>query len=455
MEKDKVYDLEIIDNGSSFEGIAKKDGQVIFVPGSIIGENISSKIIKVNKNYCIGKIEEILSPSRFRVEPFCEVYKRCGGCSAQHIEYNMQLTLKTKNIQNMLKKQNVTYEKVEGTIGMGMPYYYRNKVQYPVRINKNGDTKIGFYSKKSHDIVENVCCYIQNRVIDILSKEVLENLVNNSFTGYNEEEKQGDIRHILIRRGYHTKEIMIVIIINANEESKLLFDKRFLEIAKNLMSKNNNIKSFYINCNDSDTNEILGEKSKLIFGEKMIFDYIGEYKYAISPKSFFQVNTLQAEVLYSNLREKLNLKGNEILFDLYSGVGSIGIFLSKNVKEVYGIEIEKQAVEMANINIKENNVKNAEYIAGSVEEKILEFKARNIYPDVIVVDPPRKGLELKSIEYILEFEPKKIGYVSCSPTTLARDLKLLESKYNIEQILPVDMFPQTSHVECVVGLSLK
>lgn len=452
MEKNEICDLEIIDNGSAFEGIAKKDNQVIFVPGALIGEKIRSKIIKVNKSYSIGKIEEIIEPSRYRIDPFCEVFKRCGGCSAQHIEYNMQLILKTKNIQNLLNKQKVEYKKLESAIGMGMPFYYRNKVQYPVRVNSDGKTVIGFYSKRSHDIIENNCCYIQNRVIDMLSKEVFNLLIQKGFKGYNEKNGTGDIRHILIRRGYNTQEIMIVIIINSKD---LIKDERFVDIANELMQKNKNIKSFYLNLNESSTNEILGKEVKLVCGSDVIYDYIGNYKYAISPKSFFQVNTLQAEVLYSKLKEKLKLTGDEILFDLYSGVGSIGIFLSDSVKEVYGIEIEQQAVEMANINIKENNINNAEYIAGSVEEKIREFKLRNLKPDIIVVDPPRKGLDLQSIEYILEFEPKKIGYVSCSPATLARDLKLLESKYKVDTITPIDLFPQTEHVECVCVLKLK
>lgn len=452
MEKNEICDLEIIDNGAAFEGIAKKDNQVIFVPGALIGEKIRSKIIKVNKSYSIGRIEEIIEPSRYRIDPFCEVFKRCGGCSAQHIEYNMQLILKTKNIQNLLNKQKVEYKKLEGAIGMGMPFYYRNKVQYPVRVNSDGKTVIGFYSKRSHDIVENNCCYIQNRVIDMLSKEVFNLLIQKGFKGYNEKNGTGDIRHILIRRGYNTQEIMIVIIINSKD---LIKDERFVDIANELMQKNKNIKSFYLNLNESSTNEILGKEVKLVCGCDVIYDYIGNYKYAISPKSFFQVNTLQAEVLYSKLKEKLKLTGDEVLFDLYSGVGSIGIFLSDSVKEVYGIEIEQQAVEMANINIKENNITNAEYIAGSVEEKIREFKLRNLKPDVIVVDPPRKGLDLQSIEYILEFEPKKIGYVSCSPATLARDLKLLESKYRVDTITPIDLFPQTEHVESVCVLKLK
>lgn len=246
---------------------------------------------------------------------------------------------------------------------------------------------------------------------------------------------------------------MIVIVVN---NKNLLSDFRMRSVVNNLVEKNDNIKNIFLNLNSSNTNEILGKEVKQVYGmEKYITDYIGDFKYFISPKSFFQVNTQQAEVLYSTLKEGLELKDNDVLFDLYSGVGSIGIFLSKNVKKVYGIEIEKTAVDMANLNIKENGVSNAEYIAGSVEDKIIEFKDRKIKPDVIVVDPPRRGLDKKSIDYILDFNPKKIGYVSCNPATLARDLKLLEEKYTVYSITPVDMFPHTSHVECVCVLNLK
>ena len=452
MKKNDILDLEIIDNGMAFEGIAKKDDMVVFVPGAIVGENVQAKVIKINKNYMVARIEEFRTKSRYRVEPFCNVFNRCGGCASQHIEYDMQLILKNKMIKNVLDKQNVEYKKLDNTIGMGLPYYYRNKVQYPVCQDKEGNTKIGFYLKRSHNVIENECCYIQNRVIDILAKEVAANLINAGFTGYSDETKEGDIRHILIRRGYHTKEVMICLIVNKEE---LIYDSKINEILKRICLDNENIKSVFINVNEKDTNEILGDKLELLLGEPYISDNIGIYKYFISPKSFFQVNTLQAEVLYSTLKEKLKLNGDEILFDLYSGVGSIGIFLSKNVKKVYGIEIEKEAVEMANLNILENNVINAEYIAGSVEEKIEEFKKRNINPDVIVVDPPRKGLDEKSIEYILNFNPKKIGYVSCNPATLARDLKLLSHKYDVISITPVDMFPHTSHCEVISVLKLR
>lgn len=450
MKKNEIYELEIIDSGMNFEGIAKYDGQVIFVPGAIIGEKAKVKIIKVNSSYAIGKIEEILVKSEYRDREFCSVFKKCGGCTCQHINYDMQLILKSKMVQGLLNKQRIEYGKLNSTIGMGMPYYYRNKVQYPTR-KCNDNNKIGFYSMRSHDIVENDCCFIQNRVIDILSKNLFDLLIKNEFSMYSDEEKKGDIKHILIRRGYHTGEIMIVIVIS---DKKIVKDNRFNKVVKEI-TKNENIKSIYLNINENFTNEILGEKLKKIYGNEYISDYIGDFKYMISPKSFFQVNTIQAELLYSTLKEKLDLKGNEILFDLYSGVGSIGIFLSKDVRKVYGIEIEKEAVAMANINARENRVTNTEYIAGSVEDKINEFKNRKIKPDVIVVDPPRKGLDSKSIQYILDFEPQKIGYVSCNPSTLARDLKLLGKKYEVKEITPIDMFPHTSHVECCSVLQLK
>ena len=451
MKKNEEYDLEVIDCGNNFEGIAKHEGLVTFIPGAIIGEKIRAKVIKVTSSYAILKLEEILEKSPYRIKPFCSVGKLCGGCQATNISYDFQLKQKKNMVKVALDKQNLKYSNIENTIGMGMPYYYRNKVQYPVR-EYNGKSEIGFYKKNSHDIVENNCCYIQNRVIDILAKNVFDELMKLNFSGYNEKNSTGDIRHILIRRGYHTEKIMITIVVNKEE---LFNDVRFIDFVKNITIKNSNITSIFLNLNNLNTNVILGEKLKKIYGDDYISDYIGDFEYYISPKSFFQVNTLQAEVLYNVLKEGLCLNNSDTLFDLYSGVGSIGIFLSKNVSKVYGIEIEESAVKMANLNIKKNNIKNAEYIAGSVEDKIEEFKKRNIKPDVIVVDPPRKGLDEKSINYIIGFEPKKIGYVSCNYATMARDLKKLSDRYKVINVTPVDMFPHTSSIECVCILKLK
>lgn len=451
MKKNDEIELEIIDNGINLEGIAKEDNKVIFVPGAIKGERVLAKIIKENSSYCIGKIESIIKRSEDRQEPFCSVYKRCGGCSGQHISYKKQLEIKKDIVKNTLDKQKVEYKYLDNVIGMGIPLNYRNKAQYPVRKSVDGKSKIGFYAKRSHVVVENEECLIQNEEIDKLSKEIFKLLLLKGFSGYDEQTGNGDIRHILIRRGYHTSEIMVVIVIN----SKDIFEDVRMEEIVNILKENDLIKTIVLNLNSSKTNEILGKDEKIIYGNGYITDYIGKYRYYISSKSFFQVNTVQAEVLYNILKEKLKLKGDEILFDLYSGVGSIGIFLSDSVKQVYGIEIEKQAVKMANMNLTLNHVSNAEYISGSVEDKIVEFEKRNIKPDIIVVDPPRKGLDLESIEYIIKFRPKKIGYVSCNPATFARDLKLLSQYYETNDITPVDLFPNSEHIECVTVLNLK
>lgn len=451
MKKNDEIELEIIDNGINLEGIAKEDNKVIFVPGAIKGERVLAKIIKENSSYCIGKIENIIKRSEDRQEPFCSVYKRCGGCSGQHISYKRQLEIKKDIVKNTLDKQKVEYKSLDNVVGMGIPLNYRNKAQYPVRKTVDGKSKIGFYAKRSHVVVENEECLIQNEEIDKLSKEIFKLLLLKGFSGYDEQTGNGDIRHILIRRGYHTSEIMVVIVIN----NKDIFEDVRMEEIVNILKENDLIKTIVLNLNLSKTNEILGKDEKIIYGNGYITDYIGKYRYYISSKSFFQVNTIQAEVLYNILKEKLKLKGNEILFDLYSGVGSIGIFLSDSVKQVYGIEIEKQAVKMANMNLTLNHVSNAEYIAGSVEDKIVEFEKRNIKPDIIVVDPPRKGLDLESIEYIIKFRPKKIGYVSCNPATFARDLKLLSQYYETNVITPVDLFPNSEHIECVTVLNLK
>ena len=449
LKKGDKLDLKIIDSGMDFEGIAKQNDFVIFVPGGVVGEEVKATIIKVTASYAVAKIDEFISKSKYRCDSVCDVFNRCGGCQGHHIKYDFQLELKKKNIESLLKKQNLNDVKVNNVIGMGLPYYYRNKAQYPVRMI-NDENKIGFYSERSHNIVENKGCYIQNRVIDMFAKIVFDELIKLGFSCYSDVEKYGDIKEIIIKRGYFTSEMMVIIVVSRKE---LMNDIRFAKLIEEIGKQR--ITSFYLNLNADDTNKILGEKSVCIYGEKYITDKIGDYTFYISPKSFFQVNSVQVEVLYNVLKEKLNLDQNDILFDLYSGVGTIGIFLSKFVKNVYGIEIEEEAVFVANLNIEKNNVVNCEYIAGKAEDRIIEFEKRNITPDVIVVDPPRKGLDEKCIEYILKFKPKKIGYISCSPATLVRDLKILSDFYDIDEITPVDMFPYTSNVECVCVLKLK
>lgn len=447
MKENQKYDnVEIIDNGMNFEGIAKIEGVTTFIDNAITSENVDISIKKLTHSYAKAKILKINKKCEYRVKPKCEVYDKCGGCACQHISYDYTLKLKYNMVKNCLDKMKVNYSKLNECVGMDMPYWYRNKVQYPLRYNqKTNKTCLGFYMRGSHDIVANNVCYIQDQIIDKVAKNCFNILIKLGFKGYNEINSKGDIRHIVVRRGINTKDIMVIIVVN---NKKLLEDKRFEKFVDNI-KQNSEIKSIFLNLNTSKNNVILSNDFKKIYGNEYITEKIDKYIYLISPKSFFQVNTIQVQKLYSILKEKLNLSRNDILFDLYSGVGSIGIYLSDKVKKVYGIEIEKQAVEMANENIQINNISNCEYIAGSVEDKIVEFEKKQISPDIIVVDPPRKGLDDKSIEYILKFSPNKIGYVSCNPATLARDLKKLEQKYDIEDITPVDMFPQTSAIENV------
>ncbi len=447
MKKNDEFIVEIIDNGIGFEGIAKLNDFVIFVPFAIKGEKVQIKIIKVNKKFAIGKIVTILTKSSHRADPECEVFGKCGSCSTMHIDYAYELECKKRNVINTFRKQSIVLDAEPEILGMGLPYCYRNKVSYPVR-NIQGKNKMGFFRNYSHEIVEHKYCDIQNSTLDVLSKSIFSKLQELNFTAYNEKDLTGQIRHIVLRRGYHTEDILVTIVVT---DEKLITDDRFKEIP--LLDKD--IKSVNINVNNDVTNEILGSKTVNIFGDEYITDYIGDMAYYISAKSFFQVNTIQAEILYFKLKEMLHLNKEDILFDLYSGVGSIGIFLSDSVKQVYGIEIIKEAVDMANLNIKRNNVNNCEYIAGSVEDKIVEFEERNIKPSVIVVDPPRRGLDEQSIQYILKFAPDKIGYVSCNYATLARDLKMLENYYYISDIKLVDLFPKTEHVEVVCVLVKK
>lgn len=439
---------EVLDNGFSGEGICRIDNQVIFVPNAIKGEKVKIKIIKINKNFAFARLEQIIEKSIYRDEPICPVFYRCGGCDLQHIEYSEQMNIKKAQIEGCLKKENID-TKVEKVIGMGIPYYYRNKVGYPVRVNSQGKNIMGFYAKRSHDIIENDICYIQDKECDEIAKYAFDVVNNLGLSGYNEEKNIGDIKHILVRKGYHTDEVMVTIVTTKRKVEKLL------ELAKIVAEKYKTIKSVVQNVNNSKENEILGEENIVIYGDEYITDVIGECKYKISASSFYQVNPIQTEILYNLVKEKLEKDKSETILDLYSGVGTIGIFIANQAKKVYGVEIVKEAVEMSKQNAKLNDISNIEYICGQVDEKITEIIEKESKIDVIIVDPPRKGLDEKTIEIFKTIKSKKIIYVSCNPATLARDIKLLQEIYDVNSIKPIDLFPQTSHVECVVVLGLK
>lgn len=450
IEKNKEYNVEIIDNGFNGEGIAKIDDFTIFVNNAIKGEKCKILIVKVNKNFAYGKVVAILQESKERRKVDCQTYKRCGGCSLRHINYGYTLKMKQNIVQNLVNKSMKTKIEVKPTIGMDNPYYYRNKLQYPVGKDKDGKNVMGVFASRTHNIVETKSCLIQNKTAQMVANELFDILSEQGISAYNEEKRTGSIRHIVVKIGIHTNEIMCIIVTN---EEKI---KNESYIVKKLIEKFDNIKSVIKNVNKDNTNVILGEKNIVLYGRDYIEDYLGDYTFKISAKSFYQINPIQTEILYNKAIEGARLQKDDILCDLYCGIGTIGIFASRYVKKVYGIEIVEQAIEDAKENAKINNIENIEFFAGDVEKIFSNLmEKKQVYPDVIIVDPPRKGLDNNTINNILAVKPKKVVYISCNPATMVRDMKLLNENYEIGNIQPVDMFPFTTHVECVAVLQLK
>lgn len=450
VKKNKEYLVEIIDQGFEGEGIAKIEGFTIFIEGAIKGEKCRILIVKVTSSHAFGKLVEILEKSKYRVEPDCATYKRCGGCNLRHIDYEETLNIKQNTVQNLVNKTLNNKIKVEMTVGMGNPYNYRNKAQYPVGFDKSGEPVMGVYAKRTHEIIPMRNCMIQNPVSEKIANVVLGFFIKNNIPIYNEKNGEGLLRHIVIKVGIKTHEIMCILVLNKKEL------KKEKELIKVLIREFPEIKTIVKNYNMKNTNVILGNENEVIYGDGYIYDELGDYTFKISPLSFYQINPIQTEALYNIAIEMADLKKTDTLFDLYCGIGTIGIFASPYVNKVYGIEIVKQAIEDAKENANINNIRNIEFFAGDVE-KVFEnvLKEHNVKPDVIFVDPPRKGLDKHTIENILNIKPEKIVYISCNPASLVRDLKLLEESYEIKKIQPVDMFPFTSHVECVAVMCIK
>jgi 23S rRNA (uracil1939-C5)-methyltransferase len=450
VEKNKDYIIDITGMGYEGEGVGKVDNFTIFVQGALLGETVKVKIVKVAKNYAHGKLLEVIKSSEHRAEPVCSIYKRCGGCQMQHMSYEGQLEFKTQRVKEVIERigklEDVVIHK---TLGMKEPYRYRNKVQLPVG-KINGEVKIGFYAPRSHDIIGMDTCHIQDEVADKVVKLTKEWIIKHNIETYDEEKECGNVRHIMIRRGFKTGEVMVVIV---TREEKLPFADEFVKL---MIDNVEGLKSVVQNINSRKTNVILGDKNKTLWGEDVITDYIGEFRFNISPLSFFQVNPIQTEVLYGKALEYASLTGDETVFDAYCGTGTISLFLSQKAKKVYGVEIVPEAIEDAKKNAAQNGVDNVEFLVGESEKVIPELIEKGIRADVIVVDPPRKGCERSLLEAISKIEPKRIVYVSCDPATLARDLGILKDLgYRTVEIQPVDMFPQTAHVECVVLIEKK
>lgn len=450
VEKNKEYKVEIIDNGFEGEGIAKINDFTIFIPGTIKGEIVRILIVKVLSSYAYGKVLEIMEKSEDRQEADCDTYKRCGGCDLRHIKYNKTLEMKQNMVQSLVNKTLKNNIVVKNTIGMEKPYYYRNKLIYPVGTDENGKIYAGIYANRTHTIIKPKECLIQDKESQEIVRTIEKILNKYNITAYDEKNKQGLIRNILIKKGFKTNDILIVFILT---KEVLPYEK---EIVEELKIKYKNIVSIVKNINSKNTNVVLGDRNINIFGNGFLYDYLEDFKFKISPNSFYQVNPVQAEVLYNIGVKEAGISNKDTVFDLYCGIGTISLFMSKYAKKVYGVEIVKQAIEDAKINAKLNNIENVEFFAGDCEKVVDDLiNVKNIIPDIVMVDPPRKGLDNNTVNNLLKIESKKIVYISCNPATMVRDLEKLEGKYEIKFIQPVDMFPFTKHVECVTVLYAK
>ena len=450
IQKNQEYIVDIIDNGFEGEGIAKIDNFTIFIPGTIKGEKVRILIVKVLSSHGFGKIVEIIEKSPVRQEVDCNTYKRCGGCNLRHVKYEETLKMKQNAVQSLVNKTLKNKIKVKETVGMENPLYYRNKAQYPIGINKKGEPVIGVFANRTHEVIPIDNCLIQNKKSEEIAKFIVEFIKEKNISIYDEKTGKGLVRHIVTKVGIKTGEIMCVIVINGH---KIPNEN---ELVENLKTRYPEIKTIVKNINMKNTNVILGQENINLYGNGYIEDILGEYKFKISPLSFYQVNPVQAEKLYDLGVSMAEITKNDVVFDLYCGIGTISLFMSKFAKKVYGIEIVEESVKMAKENAKNNNVSNTEFFAGDVEIVLDDLiNNKGLKADVVMFDPPRKGLDKKSIENILNIRPKKIVYISCNPATLIRDLADFENEYDIKTIIPVDMFPFTSHVECVTVLTLK
>lgn len=397
-----------------------------------------------------GKVIEIITPSKARQETDCNTYKRCGGCNLRHMKYEETLSIKKEMVQNLVRKTLKQDIDVKETIGMENPFFYRNKAQYPVGYNKNGEIVTGVYASRTHEIVPIESCAIQMPVSQEISKFIVQFMKEKNIPAYNENTRSGVIRHIVIKVGIYTNEIMCILVTN---ERQIPYENELIE---ELKKKFPNITTIIKNINQRNTNVIMGMENQILYGTGYIKDRLGEFTFNISPMSFYQINPIQTEKLYNLAIQKANLTKEDIVLDLYCGIGTIGSFASTFVKQVYGIEIVEQAIIDAKENAKQNNIENIEFYCGDVEEileKVLEKK--NIKPSVVFVDPPRKGLDDHTIQTIIRIKPERMIYISCNPATLVRDLAKLDEIYEIKEIQPLDMFPFTSHVETISVLKLK
>ena len=460
MNKNDIVTVEITDIGVSGEGIGHVDGYTLFIKDAVIGDVVEAKVMKAKKNYGYARLMKVITPSEYRVEPKCAFARRCGGCQIQEMSYDRQLVFKNQKIRGNLERiGGFTKDQIDTVmqpvVGMEHPFGYRNKAQFPFGTDKEGNPITGFYAGRTHDIIANTDCALGVEQNKEILEIILQYMRENKIKSYDEKTGKGLIRHALIRYGFKTKEIMVCLVVNGKKLPKA---ERLIE----KLIQIEGMTSITISPNTRRDNVIMGDSYEVLWGQGYITDYIGNVKYQISPLSFYQVNPVQTEKLYGLALEYADLKGDETVWDLYCGIGTISLFLAQKAKQVYGVEIVPQAIDDAKENAKINAIDNAEFFVGKAEEVLPEYYAEyerehngeTAHADVIVVDPPRKGCDETLLETIVKMQPEKVVYVSCDSATLARDLKYLcANGYEIKMCRGVDQFPQSVHVETVVLLS--
>lgn len=449
MKKDDLIELTIEDLGVDGEGIGKVDGMAIFVKDAVPGDRVQAKVMKMKKSYGYARLMQVLDPSPERTEPRCAFARQCGGCQLQAMTYEAQIDFKAKKVWNhLIRIGGLTDLAKPEIIGMDDPWRYRNKAQFPFGTDKGGNPVTGFYAARSHNIVPCTECWLGVEENKVILEKILDHLKTHHISTYDEVSGKGLLRHVLIRKGFTTGEVMVCLILNGRAMPK------FTELVDSLREVPG-MTSITVNVNTKNTNVIMGTEMISVWGQDYITDYIGNIKYQISPLSFYQVNPVQTKKLYETALEYADLKGNETVWDLYCGIGTISLFLAQKAGKVYGVEIVPQAIDDARQNVKLNGIKNAEFFVGKAEEVLPEkYEKEGIYADVIVVDPPRKGCDTAALETMVKMKPDRIVYVSCDSATLARDVKWLgERGYEVKKVKACDMFPGTVHVETVVLMS--
>ena len=445
LKKNEIYETTVTGMTTEGSGVGRIKGTAVFITNTAIGDVVRTKIIKTSKNYAIGRVEEIIQPSEDRTEPDCPFFQQCGGCVYRHITYDAECEIKYQRVKDaVMRIGGFEHLKINPVVRSQNRNHYRNKAQFPIGTDKTGNLQMGFYAYHSHRIVNSDCCLLQPEIFTTVCEAVREWAVTNQIIPYDESTHNGLLRHLYIRIAEMTGEIMVCLVINGKQ---LPYSSQLIEQLKKI----DGFKSLQVNINTDKTNVILGKKCITLYGSDFITDKLCGLKFNLSPLSFYQVNRTQAEKLYRIAQNYADLKPDDVLLDLYCGTGTIGLSMADKVRRLIGVEIIPQAIENAKENALLNHITNAEFICADATKAAVQLKNNEVRPNVIIIDPPRKGCDRQLIETIVNMQPKRIVYVSCDSATMARDIKIFNEKsYTPQEITPVDMFPCTAHVECVV-----